>query len=288
MTGIAVTKPADANLTDDRYDLLPSSGQPIETIDEPRSWSDLIPSEPATDIEAFGDAATSTTFAGDSLLAKLGNLPIPSIDVTAFKSLPYEDTLSNGVLIGVMFGILVGTLLVTGLAMKLACHFTGGGRITIRRGIFASYLLSMVCAAIALVTTLTLDEPSPFYILGLQIIAGTATLAIILWQNPIRAFATGVVGSVLQAILLFGFFSATLIMIGQFVPKQKLTQLANHTQSLSDSLAKEVLPGDSEANRELLSIKSLINETSEHAKASNTPKVKLFEERGVRTNPFVQ
>jgi len=138
------------------------------------------------------------------------------------------------------------------------------------------------------VTSLTLDAPSPFYTFGLQVVAGTFVLAAILWQNPIRAFATGVLGSVLQAILLFGFFSMTLIMIGQFVPKKKLTELANHTQSLSDSLAKDVLPGDSDKNRDFLSIKSLIQEPSEHAKASNATKVKLFEERGVRANPFVQ
>jgi hypothetical protein len=123
---------------------------------------------------------------------------------------------------------------------------------------------------------------------ALQVVAGTFLLALVLWQNPVRALATGIVASIFQSLFLIGFFAATFILIGKFAPPQKLQQLAKHTQSFTDSLAKEVLPGDEKKTRKLLSVESLIATPSGQATAAGKPKVKPLHERGQRNNPFAE
>jgi len=210
------------------------------------------------------------------------------VDFSAFRSLPFDDALSNGILAVSIIGLLVAALYVTGFAMKLACRITGGRRITVRRGIVATILMSAAYALVAGVAAGFSSAPSLLLTLAMQVTLGTLVLGALLWQNPIRAFATGLVASILQTILLVGVFAASILLVGQFVPPKKLQQLADHTQAFTDSLAKEVLPGDEEKARQLLSIKSLVESPGGQASAAVGPKVKMIHERGMRNNPFVE
>ncbi|HBJ34611.1 MAG TPA: hypothetical protein DDZ51_07575 [Planctomycetaceae bacterium] len=243
----------------------------------------------AIDFEAINlDASRVASETGwrDSLLEQFASVSLPPVDMTAFKSLPFDDLFSNGVLFVSIVAFVIAGLCVTGVAMKLACHVTGGGRITIRRGIVATILTSMAYALAAVFGQRFSADSSVLSTFTLQVVVGTFLLAFLLWQNPIRALATGIIASILQTVFLFGFFAATFILISKFAPPQRLQQLAKHTQSLTDSLAKEVLPGDEKKTRKLLSVQSLIESPSEHAAASERPKSKPIPVRGLRNNPF--
>lgn len=288
------TDSIDSLLIDDSLDSLDSVATSQLSPSEPESpsdlnsWSDIA----GNSVEESGDAVLADTGieAGSdgAWLGQLDSISIPPVDFTAFKTLPFDDLVSNGILFVSIIGILAVGLYAIGAAMKLACRITGGRPITLRRGIIATILLSAAYAMSANVTAFFSSTPSPLTSFALQIAVGTAVLGLLLWQNPIRAFATGLVASILQTIFLFGVFSASFIMISKFVPSAKLKQLAEHTQSFTDSLAKEVLPGDEKKTRELLSIKSLVDSPDGPASASGKPKVTPLHERGLRSNPFVE
>jgi len=300
--------------TDDNFDSLDLIDQLMVADKEPRSPSDIVPSidegiESAqsvhadstlhgfidTNNDALGDSVDLAS-AGDaiesgleeSLLAQLDSLSLPPVDLTAFQSLPFGDVFSNGVLLASIVGFIVAGLYVTGAGMKLACRVTGGGRITVRRGIIATILMSAAYAGTAIASESFALKSSPLATLGVQVGTGTMVLALLLWQNPVRALATGVIASILQTIFLFGLFAASIILVGKFVPPQKLQQLAEHTQPLTDSLAKEVLPGDEEKTRQLLSVKSLIDSPKAHASGDGQTKSIPIYERGLRSNPFAE
>jgi hypothetical protein len=225
----------------------------------------------------------------DAVLAgPLESISLPAVDWTAFQSLPFDDAFSNGMLFVSIVAFIVAMLYVTGLAMKVACHVTGGGKITIRRGIVATILVSVAYGLAAFVTEFLSSGASSLMMIGIPILVGALALALLLWQNPIRALATGIIASILQTIFLFGFFAGAFILIGKFVPTQKLNQLAQHTQSLTDSLAEDVLPGDEEKIRQLLSVKSLVDPPSGQDDDSAKPQVTPLHERTIRSNPFVQ
>jgi hypothetical protein len=214
-----------------------------------------------------------------------GSNPIPAIDLAALLELPFDDIFSNSVAFALILGVCAVALLITGFAMKFACKLTGGGRITIRRGIVATASVSAVYLIAAWLKSISAFGASPMVAFVMTILAGTLTLAWILWQNPIRALATGILASILQTVLLFGFFSTAFIMASRFVPEQSLLQFAEHAQSLTDSLAKEVLPGDIEKNRQLLSVKSLFSDPTESAKVPSSSKTQPMGERGMKSNP---
>lgn len=306
--GIAVQNETDAvksSLTDDNLDSLDLIEQLMIAEEEPPSFSDIVPpnnelvASPATgeaddavssEIVSDSNVANDATELGlnESIQSPLDSIALPPVDVTAFQSMPFDDVVSNGVLFALIFALIVAGLYVTGAGMKMACFITGGGSITIRRGIVASILMSAAYAITALVCNSLSGGSSPLYSLGFQVVVGTLVLALLLWQNPIRALATGVIASILQTTFLIGILTATIIMVGKFVPPKKLQQLAEHTQSFTDSVAKEVLPGEEEKTRQLLSVKSLIESQKDHASASEpTPKKKPIYEPGLRSNPFV-
>lgn len=300
--------------TDDNFDSLDLIDQLMLEENEPLSPSDIVPSIDAgtesaqsahadstlngfidTNNDAMGDSVDLAS-AGDaiesgleeSLLAQLDSLSLPPVDLTAFQSLPFEDVFSNGVLLASIVGFIVAGLYVTGAGMKLACLVTGGGRITVRRGIIATILMSAAYAGTVVASESFSLKSSPLATLGVQVGVGTMVLALLLWQNPVRALATGVIASILQSIFLFGLFAASIILVGKFVPPQKLQQLAEHTQPLTDSLAKEVLPGDEEKTRQLLSVKSLIDSPKAHASGGGQTESIPIYERGLRSNPFAE
>jgi hypothetical protein len=306
------------SLTDDNFDSLDLIDQLMLAEEEPRSPSDAVPlidqgrelpqsvqvdsgaNREAdalidTNNDAGGDAAAPHSAGGinesgldESVSGQFESLSLPAVDLTAFQSLPFEDVFSNGVLFVSIAAFIVAGLYVTGAGMKLACHITGGGRITIRRGIVATILMSVAYAGAAGTSGSITSTSSLLLALGYQVGVGTLVLAFLLWQNPIRALATGVIASILQTIFLFGIFAASLILIGKFAPPQKLQQLAKHTQPLTDSLAKEVLPGDEEKTRQLLSIQSLLESPKAHASGEEQTKSTPIYERGLRNNPFAE
>ncbi len=285
--GIAVANETDAvesSLNDDNFDSLDLIDRLMVAEEEPQSFSDLIESS-----DGLVDSASAADAGLDaSPLGQLDAAALPTVDMAAFKSLPFDDMYSNGILIVSIIALVVAGLYVAGAAMKLACRITGGGRITIRRGIIATIVMSGVYAlATALAGSVSLGS-SPFYKLGFPVAFGTVALALLLWQNPIRALATGLIASILQTIFLFGMLAGAIILVGKFVPTKKLQRLAEHTQSFTDSLAKAVLPGDEERNRRMLSIESMAKSPSDHASASDKPKVKPIHERGLRSNPFAE
>lgn len=276
IVGIAVPNETDAvepTLIADNFDSIDLIDSLMFAEEEPRSLSDVVPRVAGLD---------------ESSLGPLDSIALPPVDMTAFKSLPFADTFSNGLLFVFIVVFLIAGLYILGAAMKLACRVTGGKRITVRRGIIATILMSATYGLAAIATERFSSGLYPFYMLGLQVTVGTLVLAALLWQNPIRALATGIVASILQTIFLFGLFAATFISIGKFVPPQKLLQLADHTQSFTDSLAKDVLPGDEEKTRQFLSIQSLVDSPSGHATAEGKPKAEPILERGMHSNPFVE
>lgn len=273
---------SDAISTDEKSNNVNQTAGEAEVVPDGTAASDS-PVFDTTDVDAAG--AVSETGLEEAAQVHFESIGVPNVDLTAFQSMPFDDVFSNGVLFVSIVAFIVGGLYVIGVAMKLACHLTGGGRITIRRGVITTIFLSVTYALAAWAADRFSSGTSPFYTLGFQLFVGTLVLALLLWQNPIRAFATGILASILQAILLFGFFAATFILIGKFVPTQKLNQLAQHTQTFTDSLAKDVLPGDEEKARRLLSVKSLVESPTGHA--SGSPKVNPVHEQGLRSNPFV-
>lgn len=275
-------------------DIVPPSDQfvdlsPIEGSDD--SLNQTLGSDDAVPVSAIDELTTNAaTEHGwrESLLEHFGSISLPPVDTTAFKTLPFEDLYSNGILLVSIVAFVFASLFVTGAAMKLACRITGGTPITVRRGIVATVLVSLTYAVAAVVGQRFSADSSTLSTFALQVVAGTFLLAWVLWQNPVRALATGVVASILQTVFLFGFFAATFILIGKFAPPQKLQQLAKHTQSFTDSLAKEVLPGDEKKTRKLLSVESLIASPAGRATAASKPKVPMHHERGKRNNPFAE
>jgi len=270
VVGISVQNETDAvksSSTDDNLDSLDLIKQSMIAEEEPSSLSDIVPPN------------------DESIQSPLDSIALPPIDVTAFQSMPFDDVYSNGVLFASILALIVAGLYVTGVGMKMACFVTGGGPITIRRGIVASILMAAY-AITALIGSRFSAESSPLYSLGFQVAVGTLVLALWLWQNPIRALATGVIASILQTAFLFGILAATIIMVGKFVPPKKLQRLAEHTQAFTDSLAKEVLPGEEEKTRQLLSLKSLVESQKAHASASGPTKTNASYEPGLRSNPF--
>lgn len=284
------TDAIESSLIDDNFDSLDSTDSAATLLDESQTLangdltSDGLNASIQTSDDLTVDVIPSDVIPSDVI----NSISIPPVDFTAFRSLPFDDVLSNAILVLSIVGFLAAGLYMTGAAMKLACRITGGRRITVRRGIIATILMSAAYALAAFVTTGFSSTPSLLFTFTLQVAVGTFVLGLLLWQNPIRALATGVVASILQTIFLFGVFAASIILIGQFVPTTKLKQLAEHTQSFTDSLAKEVLPGDEEKTRQLLSIKSLVESPSGQASASGAPKAKPIYERNLRNNPFVE
>jgi len=251
--------------------------------------SDLLSETPITDDSLAGpsldeSAVVPSLPSGDDLLSEA--IPGGAIDFSAFSSMPFDDALSNSILVMAMVLCMIIGLIVTGWSMKVACLLTRGRPISVLRGLIATIVFSVVYGVAAAGSQWFVSTPSPFLALAVGIAMSTLALALVVVQNPVRALFTGIIASVLQAMFAIGITVAAALVVAKFVPPAKIEQLAGHTESFTASIASEVLPGDAEANSKLLSLNTLVDSAKDSQK--EPAKAKKVYIPGVRENPFVE
>jgi len=255
-----------------------------ETLD-----SDPLSQTPITADSLSNDSLNESTVVpslpgDDNLLSEA--IPGGAIDFSAFSALPFDDALSNSILVMAIVAFIIIGLIVTGWSMKVACLLTRGRPISTLRGLVATIVFSVVYGVAAAGSQWFVATPSPFLALSVGVVLSTMALALIVVQNPVRALFTGIIASVLQTMFVIGITVAAAVMIAKFVPPAKIEQLASHTESFTASIASELLPGDVEANSKMLSLNTLV-ESAKDSQAEPAKAKKVYIP-GVRENPFVE
>jgi len=146
---------------------------------------------------------------------------------------PLEDSRSSILLIGILVGLIVSSTMLSGLWMKLANYLCGGTPVGMPRAILAA-LVSLVFGSGAAVLASSLQPEDPPYVSAIYgNIAAVFGISLVMFQNPLRAFLTYIVCSVLQVASAIGFAIACFLLVTAMVPADQLQQMGAQMEEIA-------------------------------------------------------
>jgi hypothetical protein len=195
---------------------------------------------------------------------------------------PFDDGPSNAAVIAlivVAFGI---ALMISGWSMKLACSFCGGPEIGILRGLTMAIACTIVSSLVMYFVNESASGQGPWIASLYGLFAATATLSLLLAQNPLRSMFTYIVYAVISGAFSLAAAAAMAAMIYFSVEPAKLQQAAKHY-----AFQSQVAPAPTTAMfQDLISPVQEVGTVQPAVAEPLPPKKKL--PPGVKANPFVK
>jgi hypothetical protein len=227
------------------------------------------------------------------------------------SAFPLELFRSNLLLVGVLVAFILSWIVLSGLWMKLANQLCGGAPVGMLRATLA-VVVSGVLGGMASLLAIVVQPDNPSYISCIYATGGSvAGISMVLSQNPLRAFLTHIVCSLLQGISGIGFAVAFMMLVFTTIPAERMWKIdsdlsegSNQTKSAPVENAFLKSAGQVKSRDELDSLMygppiKNVKASSEarasyvapvqevHLPSGNPPKAMPLEP-GMQANPFAQ